>query len=261
MAHVFNPPPGWQVPPGFTPDAQWRPDPSWPPAPADWQFWLEQPAPASTTDKVGGLLKSWKAKAQQEDWVGRAKAAATQATATAQELAGQATEKSRQYDEAALAKQGPLPAGALWRGVSHESGRNAVVTLFPDRIERVKPTSRTSLTGMLAGGQDDVEVIPLKSVTSVQVKRGAWYHDVTVYASGNTIVLSVDAAGAEQLRRTIVDRVLPGAAPPAPAAAPPPPAAGPSIVEQIKQLGELRDAGLLTPEEFETKKAELLSRM
>jgi hypothetical protein len=32
-------------------------------------------------------------------------------------------------------------------------------------------------------------------------------------------------------------------------------------VEQIKQLGELRDAGLLTPEEFETKKAELLSRM
>jgi hypothetical protein len=32
-------------------------------------------------------------------------------------------------------------------------------------------------------------------------------------------------------------------------------------VEQIRQLGELRDAGLLTPEEFATKKAELLSRI
>jgi hypothetical protein len=30
---------------------------------------------------------------------------------------------------------------------------------------------------------------------------------------------------------------------------------------QLKQLGELRDAGILTPEEFESKKAELLSRM
>ena len=35
----------------------------------------------------------------------------------------------------------------------------------------------------------------------------------------------------------------------------------PDIVEQIRKLGELRDAGLLTKEEFETKKAELLSRI
>ncbi len=34
-----------------------------------------------------------------------------------------------------------------------------------------------------------------------------------------------------------------------------------AIMDQIKQLGGLRDAGVLTPEEFETKKAELLKRI
>lgn len=54
---------------------------------------------------------------------------------------------------------------------------------------------------------------------------------------------------------------------PAPTPAPPPaPVAGGGgdaavIMEQIKQLGGLRDAGVLTPEEFEAKKAELLKRI
>lgn len=34
-----------------------------------------------------------------------------------------------------------------------------------------------------------------------------------------------------------------------------------AIMEQIKQLGALRDAGVLTPEEFDAKKAELLKRI
>lgn len=34
-----------------------------------------------------------------------------------------------------------------------------------------------------------------------------------------------------------------------------------SIPEQIRQLGELRDHGMLTPEEFEAKKSELLRRL
>ena len=61
--------------------------------------------------------------------------------------------------------------------------------------------------------------------------------------------------------------------PPAPAPTPAPtpaPAPAPAasnggdagaIMEQIKQLGSLRDAGVLTPEEFEAKKAELLKRI
>ena len=33
------------------------------------------------------------------------------------------------------------------------------------------------------------------------------------------------------------------------------------IIDQIRRLGELRDSGLLTPEEFETKKADLLRHL
>ena len=38
-------------------------------------------------------------------------------------------------------------------------------------------------------------------------------------------------------------------------------AAAPSVPEQIEQLAHLRDAGHITPEEYEAKKAELLDRM
>jgi hypothetical protein len=50
------------------------------------------------------------------------------------------------------------------------------------------------------------------------------------------------------------------AAPPEPQYAPPPPAA-PSqadVISQLKQLGELRDAGVLTEDEFAAQKAKLL---
>jgi uncharacterized membrane protein YeaQ/YmgE (transglycosylase-associated protein family) len=38
-------------------------------------------------------------------------------------------------------------------------------------------------------------------------------------------------------------------------------AGGDSVPDQLRKLGELRDAGVLTDEEFETKKAQLLARM
>jgi uncharacterized membrane protein YeaQ/YmgE (transglycosylase-associated protein family) len=38
-------------------------------------------------------------------------------------------------------------------------------------------------------------------------------------------------------------------------------AAAEPVAEQLRKLGELHDAGVLTDEEFETKKAELLARM
>ncbi|BFU44909.1 SHOCT domain-containing protein [Krasilnikovia sp. MM14-A1004] len=43
-------------------------------------------------------------------------------------------------------------------------------------------------------------------------------------------------------------------------AAPPPPAASPQVdvIEQLKQLGQLRDQGVLTDEEFNAQKAKLL---
>lgn len=275
MNYRFNPPPGWDVPPGFTPDESWRPPDSWPPAPADWAFWTPEVTPeaaelpkpghaagASTpSQRMSGMFRSLKSKAHDEDWMGRAKAAASQAQASAQQAAHQAAAMAKQRDEATLAKAGAAPEGALWRGVSHEAGRNSIVTLYPDRIERTKPVSKLSVTGMLTGGPEDLEVIPTRSVSSVQVKRGPWYHDVTVYASGNTIVLSVDADEAEKLRGLIMDQLLQGGTGPAgPATGTPAPDAD-AIMDQIRKLGTLRDEGLITAEEFDVKKADLLGRL
>ena len=38
-------------------------------------------------------------------------------------------------------------------------------------------------------------------------------------------------------------------------------APAPNIPEQLKQLAELRESGVISPEEFEAKKAQLLERM
>jgi hypothetical protein len=50
----------------------------------------------------------------------------------------------------------------------------------------------------------------------------------------------------------------PAYAPPPPAAAPPAPAAG-GIAAELTQLAQLRDSGVLTPDEFEAAKAKLLA--
>lgn len=44
-----------------------------------------------------------------------------------------------------------------------------------------------------------------------------------------------------------------------PAAAPAPPAGGQSMIDQLKELGELKAQGILTDEEFAAQKAKLLA--
>ena len=51
----------------------------------------------------------------------------------------------------------------------------------------------------------------------------------------------------------------PPEAAPAPVAAAPAPAAGPSMIDQLKELGELKEQGILTEDEFAAQKAKLLA--
>jgi Short C-terminal domain len=51
----------------------------------------------------------------------------------------------------------------------------------------------------------------------------------------------------------------PAPPPPAPVVSAPPAAAQPSMLDQLKQLGDLKAAGVLTEEEFEAQKARILS--
>jgi hypothetical protein len=65
----------------------------------------------------------------------------------------------------------------------------------------------------------------------------------------------------QQQRWAAQDQMAAGAAPPppAPAAAPAPPAEMGDRLAQLKQLGELLSAGVLTQAEFEQQKAKILS--
>lgn len=120
----------------------------------------------------------------------------------------------------------------------------------------------------------DLESYPYASISSIDQGKNVMGHKVTFYASGNKIEVKwikdmeklarfMNTAKANLHART----TMPHNPPPPPTVpatpAPPPPVSGssPDVMTQLKSLGELRDAGVLTEEEFAAKKAELLKRV
>lgn len=107
-----------------------------------------------------------------------------------------------------------------------------------------------------------LEDFPYDKVSSVQTGSGVVGGALTIFVSGNKAEIKdvYPKQRAREIGDYIRDRIG-SSAKPAATAAMPPAGATDNPMQQLKQLGELRDAGLLTPEEFETKKAELLARM
>jgi hypothetical protein len=76
-------------------------------------------------------------------------------------------------------------------------------------------------------------------------------------------------AGSDRVVEVAQQQVQPAPAAPAPAAPAPPPNAPPArersasddLADTLERLGSLRDKGLITPEEYEAKKREILERM
>ena len=95
--------------------------------------------------------------------------------------------------------------GALLQVQSHDEGRNAQVTLYPDRIERVQDRKRMSLSR----AKQDSEVIPIRAVSSVQAKKdGMHYTKVVVFASGNTIEFRLRHADAQRFKDAVAAQIL-----------------------------------------------------
>jgi uncharacterized membrane protein YdbT with pleckstrin-like domain len=65
----------------------------------------------------------------------------------------------------------------------------------------------------------------------------------------------------QQASRATAPAAAPPAAAPPPAAAASPSAPGVNSADRLQQLTDLRDKGLITPQEYEAKKAEILERM
>lgn len=171
---------------------------------------------------------------------------------------------------------------------SHIAGKNADVAIYPDRIV----WSRKGLLGagskaalglmtmgasLLATGirrSEDGEVIPISSVSHVGKRRGKGLNTEVVFTtSGGDLVMRVGHGLADKVIETVmaiqrgdiplapVDTAPAAGYGVAPEPAAPSAAGGEDVMAQIQQLASLRDAGVLTEEEFAAKKAELLSRI
>lgn len=102
----------------------------------------------------------------------------------------------------------------------------------------------------------------MAAISSVQVTRGMLTSSLQVFASGNTTTFSgvVQADGISTMLRELQQQERSGqqaaVAPPAPAAP-----AQQSVVERLRELQSLRDEGLITEEQFEAKRADLLQQL
>lgn len=99
---------------------------------------------------------------------------------------------------------------------------------------------------------------PFDKISSVQWSVGAVSTKLTIFASGNKVEMKSVADG-KMIADALRERIASG---PAPVSASAPTAVvGEDVFETLRKLGELRDLGVVTPEEFEVKKAELLKRI
>jgi hypothetical protein len=100
-----------------------------------------------------------------------------------------------------------------------------------------------------------VEEFPIKSISSIQYKTGLMFGTLEIYASNNKAeieqVLKERVAAMTKIIRDLMET---SSQPQAAAVAPSPATAA----EQIRELAQLRDDGLITSEEFDEKKRSIL---
>jgi uncharacterized membrane protein YdbT with pleckstrin-like domain len=128
-----------------------------------------------------------------------------------------------------------------------------------------------SRTGVLAKRGEE---IPLERISNINFRQGIWERvigagDLDIESAGRDgsshfeDIWHPDAVQQEiyrQMEANARKQASWHVAPQASAAPPTAPSAG-DIPAQLHQLAELRDKGVITPEEFATKKAQLLERM
>jgi hypothetical protein len=121
------------------------------------------------------------------------------------------------------------------------------------------------------------EDFPIDKIASVQWSAGMVLGSLTIFASGNKAEIEqMNKKDGKQIADAVRNRLsmrMPQHLPPPPPMmppqqvglpvhiAPPAPVAEPDVYEQLRKLGELRDLGIVTGDEFEQKKRELLARI
>lgn len=253
----------------------------------DGEKWTEHVAPQSAVDA---------APARRQGLLGQLREVTSEAASEMRENVNSARSAiGADYREMQASAKTVEAATALYEVTSHIDGKNAKVRLWTDRIEweRGRGVSAGKVTaGILSGGttlfltgvrgsKDAYEMLPLNQVTSVANRKdGILYHLVEVQSAGGTVAFRVSRNEAAHFRQAILDQmrtnsahavvavaaVADGQSGTATAVAAMSVAA-PAVVPvqdhmaQLQQLSQLRDAGILTDDEFAAKKAEILARI
>ncbi|MFI6883383.1 PH domain-containing protein [Streptosporangium canum] len=144
----------------------------------------------------------------------------------------------------------------LWEGervdymaTGHYGGGQGLMVLTDRRLLFLKD-------GMLSKTTED---FPLEKISSVQWSSHVMAGTLIVFASGNKAeVKGMKKKDGKQIADAVRDRLSPGQQS---VQAPFAHASNGGVIALLQQLGQLRDAGVVTAEEFEAKKAELLRRI
>lgn len=170
------------------------------------------------------------------------------------------------------------PDQPIYTVMTKGEGKNARVTLWPDRLEwevgrgisggKVTAAFLTVGTSLLftglRGKKDNFETLFLSMITGVDLKRDGGAHLVRVHTGGGDIDFNVSRQNAAEFRLAIINQIQVREATPQQVVVQNTVTASPPATDhadQLLKLAQLRDAGVLTPEEFETKKKEILDRI
>jgi hypothetical protein len=110
-------------------------------------------------------------------------------------------------------------------------------------------------------GGYELESFPYGNISSFEQGKNMMGHNITFFASENKIHMKWVKTDNQLAQFTKVVRTAMNGSTTPSSVASIATAAQPDLMEQLRKLGELRAAGVLTEEEFAAKKAELLSRL
>ena len=150
-----------------------------------------------------------------------------------------------------LSKKGVLLDGLIMLDDSFDDGAYEYLLIFSDRVEYIN----TGKVGTLTKKGKGTEVIPISRISSVQTRKKVIFEMIDITTSGNVIEFKSSPWVAPKLKETILELVNRASS-----------AAGNVAqtidpTEQLTKLAELHKAGVLTDEEFNVKKTELLGRI